>query len=226
MKKAKWRGHFNGKDTLHTLKRPSPFEVLGAKKDGVRVRFLARKRKPMGVLAYDKLNALVAYMKDAGLPEGKLNRVANEVWEEQGLGTDYQNEAQYWAVACEAITRDAHEGASGRKRKFSEGARFDVTLSRTERRQALRKECLREHGAACIVCGVNFHERYGDIGDGFIHVHHLDPLSQAEGSREATVDDVRPVCPNCHAMLHRRRPCPYTPKDLMAMMKEASHSTA
>ena len=51
------------------------------------------------------------------------------------------------------------------------------------------------------------HLVYGDIGRGYIHVHHVKPLASAETSR--TVDaakDLVPVCPNCHAMLHQRTP--------------------
>ena len=53
-----------------------------------------------------------------------------------------------------------------------------------------------------MVCGFNFEDRYGTHGKGFIHVHHLDPLAQ--GEREVVPErDLRPVCPNCHYMLHR-----------------------
>jgi 5-methylcytosine-specific restriction protein A len=54
---------------------------------------------------------------------------------------------------------------------------------------------------------VDFGKRYGRLGLGFIHVHHLVPIS-AIGS-EYRVDplaDLVPVCPNCHAMLHRSEP--------------------
>jgi 5-methylcytosine-specific restriction protein A len=54
------------------------------------------------------------------------------------------------------------------------------------------------------VCGFNFQSRYGKIGKDFIHVHHLKPLSLIDGEYELDpVANLRPVCPNCHAMLHR-----------------------
>lgn len=59
-------------------------------------------------------------------------------------------------------------------------------------------------GSACVVCDFDFQRTYGDIGEDFIHVHHLKPL--AEIGQEYVLDpvaDLRPVCPNCHAMLHR-----------------------
>ena len=52
---------------------------------------------------------------------------------------------------------------------------------------------------------MNFEEKYGAIGKDFIHVHHKIPLSEI--NEEYIVDpvnDLIPVCPNCHAMLHRK----------------------
>jgi 5-methylcytosine-specific restriction protein A len=63
---------------------------------------------------------------------------------------------------------------------------------------------LKHHGFNCVVCGFNFQSRYGEIGKEFIHVHHLKPLALTDGAYELDpVADLRPVCPNCHAMLHR-----------------------
>ncbi|MDI7268103.1 MAG: HNH endonuclease [Myxococcota bacterium] len=62
-------------------------------------------------------------------------------------------------------------------------------------------------GSSCTVCGLAFAERYGKIGEGFIHVHHLREVSKI--GKEYRIDpirDLRPVCPNCHAMLHREDP--------------------
>ena len=59
-------------------------------------------------------------------------------------------------------------------------------------------------GCQCTVCGLNFEKKYGEIGKDFIHVHHIVPLNQI--GKEYVVDfknDLIPVCPNCHAMLHR-----------------------
>ncbi len=58
----------------------------------------------------------------------------------------------------------------------------------------------------CVVCEFDFKERYGKLGEGFIHVHHLNPLGTMKGAhRLDPVNDMRPVCPNCHAMLHRKK---------------------
>jgi 5-methylcytosine-specific restriction protein A len=48
---------------------------------------------------------------------------------------------------------------------------------------------------------------YGEIGKNFIHVHHVKPLSEIDEQYKINpIKDLRPVCPNCHAMLHKRKP--------------------
>lgn len=88
-----------------------------------------------------------------------------------------------------------------------EGGRTLVQVNRFERDPRARKHCIQIFGTRCVVCGFDFAKTYGEIGAGFIHVHHLRPLSL--GRKKHKVDarrDLRPVCPNCHEMLHRKRP--------------------
>lgn len=90
---------------------------------------------------------------------------------------------------------------------FREGDVTTVRLNRYERDRRARAACIAHHGSTCSVCDIEFGAVYGRIGDGFIHVHHLTELSElGEGAQVDPVRDLRPVCPNCHAMLHRRRP--------------------
>ena len=84
-----------------------------------------------------------------------------------------------------------------------EGAARTITVNAYERNAEARRKCLAAHGTECCVCGFNFGARYGPEADGYIHVHHVRPLSEIGG--EYVVDpvvDLRPVCPNCHAVLH------------------------
>lgn len=88
-----------------------------------------------------------------------------------------------------------------------EGAVTRVTLDRYERDPKLRQQCLDHWGYDCVACGLNFETAYGPIGRGYIHVHHLQPLALRPGPRLVDpIRDLRPVCPNCHAMLHKRDP--------------------
>ena len=91
-----------------------------------------------------------------------------------------------------------------------EGMKKTVSVNIYERNQEARTKCIEHYGAKCIVCTCDFEKVYGDIGKGFIHVHHLTQLSDiGQGYEVDPVKDLRPVCPNCHAMLHKKNP-PYT----------------
>lgn len=91
-------------------------------------------------------------------------------------------------------------------RNYREGERKTVEVNAIERDPRARRDCLRHHGYCCAACDLLFSERYGDIGDKFIHVHHLKPLSTLRRARDIDpARDLVPVCPNCHAMLHRSR---------------------
>ncbi len=85
-----------------------------------------------------------------------------------------------------------------------EGFRQPVFVNKYERSLEARKKCIELKGTKCIICGFDFEETYGDIGRGFIHIHHIIPMSTRSGAYEINYEtDLIPVCPNCHAMLHR-----------------------
>ena len=98
--------------------------------------------------------------------------------------------------------------------EYVEGAARSVLVNAYERDRNARAACLKAHGMRCAVCRMSFAEIYGDIGRGFIHVHHKKPLAlrRAEYTLRPTIDLV-PVCPNCHAMLHTTSP-PLAVEDL------------
>jgi hypothetical protein len=86
---------------------------------------------------------------------------------------------------------------------YSEGSASRVEVNRYERDPQSRLACIKAHGTDCWICGFRFGAVYGPEAEGYIHVHHIRPLSEVGG--EYVVDpvkDLRPVCPNCHAVLH------------------------
>jgi hypothetical protein len=88
--------------------------------------------------------------------------------------------------------------------RFIEGARKQAWVNAFERDPRARQACLTHYGFHCAVCDFDFADRYGAIGKEFIHVHHLKPMALTDGEYELDpLADLRPVCPNCHAMLHR-----------------------
>ncbi|HEY0670248.1 MAG TPA: HNH endonuclease [Sphingobacteriaceae bacterium] len=101
---------------------------------------------------------------------------------------------------------------------FSEGAANVVVLTKYERNTLARNACIEYYGYKCSVCGFDFEEFYGHLGSGFIHIHHLIPISNiAEEYEINPINDLRPVCPNCHAMLHKSNP-PLTISDLKKLI--------
>lgn len=84
-----------------------------------------------------------------------------------------------------------------------EGAKMSIVVNRYERDRRGRELCIKAYGCRCAVCNLDFEEVYGEIGRGFIHVHHVVPISEiGEEYRLDPENDLVPVCPNCHAMLH------------------------
>lgn len=64
-----------------------------------------------------------------------------------------------------------------------------------------------EHGKLyCEICGFDFKEKYGEIGEDFIEGHHTIPISEMREGELTRMEDIALVCSNCHRMLHRKRP--------------------
>ena len=113
---------------------------------------------------------------------------------------------------------DGAPPASTASAAYVEGGVREVTLSRVERNPAARAACIAHYGVGCGVCGVVLERVYGRAARDLIQVHHVTPLSSRKGRRKVDpVLDIRPVCPNCHAVIHRY-PEPYTIEQVRAML--------
>ena len=103
-----------------------------------------------------------------------------------------------------------------------EGAIARITVNRYERSRNAKNKCINHHGSACCICGFEFGAKYGPIGEGRIHVHHLVPLSEIK--EEYVIDpikDLRPVCPNCHLIIHSKKE-PFTIYEVKEMLSGSS----
>ncbi len=88
--------------------------------------------------------------------------------------------------------------------KYFEGNPVEVRQTRYEREPKARKACLDRYGYSCKACAIDFEQRYGEIGREYIHVHHIEPLSSTGTRRKIDpIVDLIPLCPNCHAMIHK-----------------------
>ena len=86
----------------------------------------------------------------------------------------------------------------------TEGKRTVYYTTKYERSSKNREAAIRIHGTKCMICGFDFGQKYGELGKGYIEVHHIKPLATLE--KEVVINpetDLICVCANCHRMLHR-----------------------
>ena len=87
-----------------------------------------------------------------------------------------------------------------------EGAKKQIVVNAYERDPTAKPRCIKKWGCVCVACGFDFEAVYGILGKGFIHVHHLKPIHTiGEAYVLDPEQDLRPVCPNCHSMLHKKK---------------------
>ncbi len=90
---------------------------------------------------------------------------------------------------------------------YIEGAAETISVNKYERNREARSKCIDIHSYDCSVCGFNFEKNYGNIGKEYIHVHHIIPIHTVKMEYEIDPEkDLIPVCPNCHAMIHKTNP--------------------
>jgi 5-methylcytosine-specific restriction enzyme A len=117
------------------------------------------------------------------------------------------------------LEEESDQGEEGIVQGRPEGASKRQEITKYERSRPNRSACIAIHGVQCQVCNLDFAIEYGSIGEGFINVHHTVPVSKlGDGYIINPAVDLIPVCPNCHAMLHRKDP-PYTVEELQSIRR-------
>jgi 5-methylcytosine-specific restriction enzyme A len=103
---------------------------------------------------------------------------------------------------------------------YTEGTPNQTFVTKYERNPFARKKCLEHYGFSCVVCDFNFQKTYGDVGKEFIHVHHLTQVANVGKTYEVDpIKDLRPVCPNCHAIIHKRKTA-FTIEEVKELIKK------
>lgn len=97
--------------------------------------------------------------------------------------------------------------------------KLTMVVNRYERDPQKRLECIEHYGYSCQICGFSFEQMYGNLGVDFCHVHHIEPLGEIGGESKSLdpINDLLPVCANCHEMLHRKRVA-LKPEELKALI--------
>lgn len=107
------------------------------------------------------------------------------------------------------------------RQAFLVGTTLSIRMSHYERDPRNREACIRRYGAQYSPCGFNFERVYGPLGKEYINVHHLHPLGTAGGRHLVDpAEDIKPLCPNCHAMVHRSKGL-LTTEELQDQIKQA-----
>jgi predicted HNH restriction endonuclease len=162
----------------------------------------------------------------------KLQQIADAVWAGEEVTLETRGRSAFHMAVL--ITRPEIEHTVGPRRVRLRDAdnAFDVEyaelfpgqdpVSAREGRVRYRQHRVRERSAvlrrmkkeavlaqtgrlACEVCGFDYAERYGSLGQDFIECHHAEQLADGE-ERETTLDDLVLLCANCHRMIHRTSP--------------------
>lgn len=106
-------------------------------------------------------------------------------------------------------------------KELHEGTPITVELTKYERNREARLLCIKHYGAKCAVCGFDFGKVYGDDFEGMIEVHHKMPLCEInEDYIVDPINDLIPVCPNCHAVLHSKKDGFYTIEELKKLLNK------
>ncbi len=147
---------------------------------------------------------MVRWARQKLLDKGLLTSNRRGIWQVTPEGREFV-QAELEATREAIKDRDSFfpEEVAERDRSLAEGAVRRVLVNAYERNPEARRLCIAHYGPICCICKFNFGNVYGKLVDGFIHVHHLRSLSEV--GEEYAVDpirDLRPVCPNCHAVLH------------------------
>ncbi len=103
-----------------------------------------------------------------------------------------------------------------KEREITEGEKKHVEFERAHRNPKLRQACLDKYGYQCQCCGMDFASLYGeDLGANFIEVHHLQMISTFDENRpEDYVENLVPLCSNCHSMIHHGKQGPLSLHEL------------
>ena len=129
-------------------------------------------------------------------------------WDKQrgirGLRSSLNSEAMSPEPPAASLWRGETESGE----KFWEGAVNQVLVNKYERDPNARDACIARYEATCVICGFNFKAKFGPTAEGFIHVHHIKPISEIGEEYEINaLTDLKPVCPNCHAVIHLGGKC-------------------
>lgn len=101
-----------------------------------------------------------------------------------------------------------------------EGQRVQIQVNKYERNRYARRACIEHHGAICKCCSRDMTKTYGEIAQGIIEVHHVTQIAEIGKSyRVDPINDLVPLCPNCHRVIHQKSPS-FSVEEISAAIKK------
>jgi 5-methylcytosine-specific restriction protein A len=185
-----WKFRHNGKKTLGYKQSREHIRLI--EKEGFQLKTFPMKRASKDDNGTPKIESFE--------PKLSLNFLI-------GIGGNwYASDKEIWYASDKEIGSNIPEEVITPEHYF-EGTSKKISVNTYERNAEARKKCIQHYGCVCAVCSFNFQKFYGSIGENYIHVHHIVPLSKIkEEYRLDPIKDLIPVCPNCHAIIHKTQP--------------------
>ncbi len=193
---------------LSTNHHEKKLEILSTKKESHNSK-VRRKFGYTQAIKHIKLIEQEGYKLKIFLQERKTNQSGSSVkikrFQRKLIDKKLEKNGKDWYAVEEEISIP-QEIPEDEKDRYTEGAKKQITVNSYERNRKARDACIEHHGSKCCICDFDFGKYYGEEYKGFIHVHHIKPLSDVKKGYEVKPkQDMMPVCPNCHAVIHYNR---------------------
>lgn len=109
------------------------------------------------------------------------------------------------AISYPDISSIPHPDEEEEEKQRLEGRMTEAKVLRRQRNRQARQQCLEASGYKCYVCGFDFEKVYGEMGKGFLEVHHIKPLASYDDEHPIPQSDLCALCSNCHSIIHRKK---------------------
>ena len=193
-------------------------EILAGRSDtkfSQKVRNLKSHRNNNGMNIYTK------FVSCGNIEKYELTKKGGKYLEENREQMDYLFSNKFHSSEISAAI-DAIDKAYGKKHTVYVYSEEDMIIEgKTSKKTTINRERSKKLRAAaidyyrkgngkvyCEICGFCFEDKYGELGKDYIEIHHEQPLFQYSDAGfkdyiSAAIEKVKPVCANCHRMIHR-----------------------
>lgn len=160
----------------------------------------------MKLMNFRRFDPLVQARGRSGLKQG--NKLEGRIWDIYGGAPALVAAAAAQIRAAIALAQAEGSQAVEEYEAEEGGVVLRVHRSRERDRSLVQRkkaQALTAGRLICEVCDFDFLQRYGELGRGFIEVHHTKPVAKLKPGERTRLADLAVVCANCHRMLHKEK---------------------